>query len=823
MAAAVAGTGAVAAKSLNRFPADTTSFTSHIHLSLISGPVNRFMLPLPFLHYIALYILLIMVPRVRTDDSGDYFVQQPVSQSVTLNSTFTLACRLRVSLFQDTSPPGHQTQKATVQWIRNKFGLGTTREDIQQAGMEANSLRSRYDLPYNLDEGQYDLQIRQAKSLDEGQYVCQLRYNQETKFSQTADVRVLVASEAPTLVQLGIDNDEDMRRVGPQVAATATEGSYLRLLCIAKNGKPGAKLFWTLNGSPLMIVHNEDGTKGKITSHIEGNVSIKSISAPQPPFLVTTVSEIIVYATKLHHGSNIQCRAQNEGYENQPLQPAFTKLNIHYAPVVKMRVSSTTSQRNLLENDVVTIRCSAEGRPDNFTWSWMMNGSVIEGERSEQYRIRLSRDLINLTVACVAATFAEGSDQTILTFHYAPQFINPNPVIYAGALGEPLRMHCAVDGNPRPEVEWPLVARGEVFARDRIHEGDFGTYVCTARSLGFSVVSKKVILAKKSAPRIKSAEPVYAAIGAAARLPCTINAIPLPPPGGLLWRRRDIVLGPSSHRKFSTQEFLGGVVFVMSFTHVMPTDFGFYNCSAVNAYGSDSQTMELRRDDEISISSLSGILAALVAAVLMALLLFFCCRRRQYRKTRLKGSVLPTTSSKRKPYLMDEPGGYTHTNNLPHLMKLDSKDDAFYRHSSSGSTEGETFDRYQFPSAAVRSSSALGNAQVRPPANGSAAIADRYVSMRPFSPVCKYTLIDGNGQQIPVCTNVVTFASHPGDGNGTTLCLASDYQPIPINYVNLPVTEEAPSPTSLERVTVVTAPDLPPDSDIIVNTQVTHV
>ncbi|EUB58995.1 Irregular chiasm C-roughest protein [Echinococcus granulosus] len=236
-------------------------------------------------HCIAIYILLITVPRVRTDDSGDYFVQQPVSQSVTLNSTFTLACRLRVSLFQDTSPPRHQTQKPTVQWIRNKFGLGTTREDIQQAGMEANSLRSRYDLPYNLDEGQYDLQIRQAKSLDEGQYVCQLRYNQETKFSQTADVRVLVASEAPTLVQLGIGNDEDMRRVGPQVAATATEGSYLRLLCIAKNGKPGAKLFWTLNGSPLMIVHNEDGTKGKITSHIEGNVSIKSISAPEPPFL----------------------------------------------------------------------------------------------------------------------------------------------------------------------------------------------------------------------------------------------------------------------------------------------------------------------------------------------------------------------------------------------------------------------------------------------------------------------------------------------------------------------------------------------------------
>lgn len=39
--------------------------------------------------------------------------------------------------------------------------------------------------------GQYDLQIRYAKSLDEGQYVCQLLYKQKTYFSQTANVRVL--------------------------------------------------------------------------------------------------------------------------------------------------------------------------------------------------------------------------------------------------------------------------------------------------------------------------------------------------------------------------------------------------------------------------------------------------------------------------------------------------------------------------------------------------------------------------------------------------------------------------------------------------------
>ena len=95
----------------------------------------------------------------------------------------------------------------------------------------------------------------------------------------------VVASEDPTLVQSDIYNAENMRLVGPQDAALATEGTYMRLHCIAKNGKPGAKLFWTLNGSPLVVAYNEDGTRGKVTNPIEGNLSIKSILSSEPPFL----------------------------------------------------------------------------------------------------------------------------------------------------------------------------------------------------------------------------------------------------------------------------------------------------------------------------------------------------------------------------------------------------------------------------------------------------------------------------------------------------------------------------------------------------------
>uniref|UniRef100_A0A5K3FUI3 Ig-like domain-containing protein n=1 Tax=Mesocestoides corti TaxID=53468 RepID=A0A5K3FUI3_MESCO len=284
----------------------------------------------------------------------------------------------------------------------------------------------------------------------------------------------------------------------------------------------------------------------------------------------------------------------------------------------------------------------------------------------------------------------------------------------------------------------------------------------------------------------------------------------------------------------------------MSFSHVMSTDFGFYNCSAVNAYGSDWQTIELRRDgkliyflvhpilkDELSIASLSGIIAALVAAVFFALLLFFYCRRRQYPKPSLKGKTLSKVTGRQNSEFLNNSYGYTRTNKLPQMLGADSKDDTFYFQSSSGSTDAETLSRYHLPSTTIRGSSEHAGLTAQSPSSiASTPITDQCLSVRPFSPVCKYTLIDGSGQNIPVCPNVVTFTGQPGDlhltsEGGAALCIASDYQPIPITYVNLPaatrmasVAQEGPI---AQRVGVVPATPVLPDSDIIVNTQVTDV
>ncbi|VDP42519.1 unnamed protein product [Schistosoma margrebowiei] len=108
----------------------------------------------------------------------------PESQSVTLNSTVRLQCRVRMLIDPDT---GAGVQ---VYWSKNDFGIGGNREDIQEYGRNSRYDYSRYDLPYNLKEGQYDLQIMNVELSDEGSYVCQVNFMRQQYLSQTAVLTV---------------------------------------------------------------------------------------------------------------------------------------------------------------------------------------------------------------------------------------------------------------------------------------------------------------------------------------------------------------------------------------------------------------------------------------------------------------------------------------------------------------------------------------------------------------------------------------------------------------------------------------------------------
>lgn len=76
---------------------------------------------------------------------------------------------------------------------------------------------------------------------------------------------------------------------------------------------------------------------------------------------------------------------------------------------------------------------------------------------------------------------------------------------------------------------------------------NYNHYTTQARQIGLEFEFKRQLyLFILAAPKIKPVEPILAAIGAPARLPCTINAVPAPPPEGLHWFRRDVIVKSSA-------------------------------------------------------------------------------------------------------------------------------------------------------------------------------------------------------------------------------------------------------------------------------------
>ncbi|VDL91292.1 unnamed protein product [Schistocephalus solidus] len=752
-----------------------------------SAPVALSPLLLPLL-------LMELISDVGCLDGGapsDFFIEHPKSQSVTLNSTFILRCRFRIEIFQSAEQEG----RPRIDWSRNGFGIGGTPEDIHQAGIGANYPESRYSLPYNLQEGQYDLQITNAQLKDDGKYVCQLTYRGNAYHSQSAIVEVLVPSKPPFLRQLDPVNSSAYRPVDSDVRATVFEGGILKLQCIAEEGKPGARLLWLVDGIPINAKNRQLEYFETFTAGFTMNVTAEKLESTLPPYFVTTISTLSAFVTKLHHGRQIQCRAENPGYEMYKSKPANTIIEVHFywvndlTYIIIIIIITTTTTTTTITTIILTTTTTTT----------------------------------TTTIIIIATTIAATTTTTIIS---PPQFLQTSTLLYAGSVGESARLECATDGNPPPRIEWrrgrtgDLLARGRFLNRPKIQPEDFGSYTCIATVRGYPSISKEIWLSEKTAPSIKPMEAVLAPAGAPARLTCTVLSVPLPPAKEAHWYRRGIRVTQSAHRTFESEEFTGGVVYVLKFSQVLPTDFGFYNCTASNGYGSASQTVELRQKDVMFADGLSSF------------------------------NRHPKMTPKNNYYFEKMQPTESHTRSSPDLQK----EEIYCPHSNSDSTEVDSYTsfqplRYQAAPANVRNFPVSGHVNYR-----SAYSVGRLARSR-SPPVCAYALTPERG--IPVCANMAVALTNCRDlqlHNGSEICIPSfavacpctsavdpEYQRLSINYINAQPSgdssdsfqhqsdekeqggEETSTTTKMHHIGYVPLTSLPPNSDIILNTQVTNV
>ncbi|CAL8098915.1 unnamed protein product [Calicophoron daubneyi] len=560
--------------------------------------------------------------------TSDIIQLHPESQSVTLNSTVRLQCRVRILVDPQTGTG------AQVYWSKNDFGIGGSREDIQEYGRSPRYSYSRYDLPYNLREGQYDLQITNVELFDEGAYVCQVNFMKQQYLSQTAVLTVQVPSEAPHLIQITQQGKGKEIEVGSSTPVVVEDGDNLVLRCVARHGKPGAHLSWLIDGVPVTLEPGHDPHTGVFRAGFTGNLTSGITPSAKFPRLMDSTSVMSARLNKLHHGKLIECRAENVGYEMHALRPAYTKLEVHYAPVVSIQIRPQRPNNEYMEHDIITVECTAHGRPDSFFWEWFVNGRQVENIADSWYRLRLGRNMHNAVFRCIAISNKKGFAETTVHVKFGPQFNEPSPLLFTASPGEDVALDCPARGNPTPRIDWrregghEVLHRGVTYRKNNLRAEDFGTYVCTAFVNGFPAVSKQMYIAKRKPPNVQASPVVHARLGRPAHLRCTVSSVPLPPVGQTHWFFNGRPVQSDSQHTFEREEFIGGVLLILHVAHVMTTDYGKYNCTVQNGYGSDWKIIELVHQEDFPLQFIIGAAVAIGILILIGLVLLCVCRQR---------------------------------------------------------------------------------------------------------------------------------------------------------------------------------------------------
>lgn len=148
-------------------------------------------------------------PSLYTSYQNQRFAMEPQDQTAVVGARVTLPCRVI-------------NKQGTLQWTKDDFGLGTSRD---LSGFE------RYAMVGSDEEGDYSLDIYPVMLDDDAKYQCQVSPGPEGQpaiRSTFAGLTVLVPPEAPKITQGDV--------------IYATEDRRVEIECVSIGGKPAAEV-----------------------------------------------------------------------------------------------------------------------------------------------------------------------------------------------------------------------------------------------------------------------------------------------------------------------------------------------------------------------------------------------------------------------------------------------------------------------------------------------------------------------------------------------------------------------------------------------------
>jgi len=425
------------------------------------------------------------------------------------------------------------------------------------------------------------LDIRDVKLMDAGQYVCIARNP---------------AGEDRKLYRLELDRNPPVingyRQNRTVIKDTAVKYSRKLIDCMAE-GQPTPSITWMM---PDNIFLKAPYFGSRINVHHNGTLEIRNVRPSDT--------------------AEFTCMARNEGGEA--------------VMVVQLEVTSMLRRpifRNPFNQRMVTrlgktavLNCSADGHPaPEMIWT-LPNGTRFTGGSDRGYRHHLGSDGTFIIYSPVkadsgkyrcAAKNSVGYIEKLILLEVGqkPYILSRPRGIIRTVSGDPLFLHCLVDGSPRPSVSWTVpgghtLTRPQVLGRYKLLENgtlvvhdttiyDKGSYVCRAQNDAGEAVLTVPVLIVGYIPRLTTWPPpnVRAMVGAPVQLSCTAVGLPKPE---ITWQLPDgSFLSAAGPGRPLGSELLHpqGTLIIQRPT---VSDSGAYKCIAKNNIGTDSKLTYVR-------------------------------------------------------------------------------------------------------------------------------------------------------------------------------------------------------------------------------------
>nr|AAA16632.1 irreC roughest protein [Drosophila melanogaster]CAA79756.1 irreC-roughest protein [Drosophila melanogaster]prf//2003280A irreC roughest protein [Drosophila melanogaster] len=560
------------------------------------------------LHTMQLLLLATIVGMVRSSPYTSYqnqrFAMEPQDQTAVVGARVTLPCRVI-------------NKQGTLQWTKDDFGLGTSRD---LSGFE------RYAMVGSDEEGDYSLDIYPVMLDDDARYQCQVSPGPEGQpaiRSTFAGLTVLVPPEAPKITQ------------GDVIYATADR--KVEIECVSVGGKPAAEITWI------------DGLGNVLTDNIEYTV------IPLPDQRRFTAKSVLrLTPKKEHHNTNFSCQAQNTA--DRTYRSAKIRVEVKYAPKVKVNVMGSlpggaggsvggagggsvhmSTGSRIVEHSQVRLECRADANPSDVRYRWFINDEpIIGGQKTEMVIRNVTRKFHDAIVKCeVQNSVGKSEDSETLDISYAPSF-RQRPQSMEADVGSVVSLTCEVDSNPQPEIVWIQHPSDRVVGTSTnltfsVSNETAGRYYCKANVPGYAEISADAYVYLKGSPAIGSQRTQYGLVGDTARIECFASSVPRARHVSWTFNGQEISSESGHDYSILVDAVPGGVKSTLIIRDSQAYHYGKYNCTVVNDYGNDVAEIQLQAKKSVSLlmTIVGGIsVVAFLLVLTILVVVYIKCKKR---------------------------------------------------------------------------------------------------------------------------------------------------------------------------------------------------